>query len=70
MPDGSRSDCWPGNHLLEGMRYGTGLVLLGALRGGSARTVEQRVIEAQQRLTAAEKADTTALGARRVSKEA
>ena len=61
---------WPGNHLLEGMRYGTGLVLLGALRGGSARTVEQRVIEAQQRLTAAEKADTTALGARRVSKEA
>jgi len=47
---------WPGNHLLEGMRYGTGLVLLGALRGSAARDVEARVIDAQQRLTAAEKA--------------
>ncbi len=44
---------WPGNHLLAGMRYGTGMVLLGALRGAAARDVEARVSDAQQGLLAA-----------------
>ena len=45
---------WPGNHLLHGMRYGTGMVLLAALRGNAAKTVEARVVEAQQGLLHAE----------------
>jgi len=61
---------WPGNHLLEGMRYGTGLVLLGALRGSAARSVEQRVIEAQQQLTRAEKTAASRKDAKSRPKEA
>lgn len=47
---------WANDHLLAGMRYATGMVLLGALRGVAAKNVEARIIQSQQGLLAAEQA--------------
>ncbi|MFU8814880.1 MAG: TetR/AcrR family transcriptional regulator [Pseudomonadales bacterium] len=43
----------PGDRLLPGMRYAAGLVLLGALRGAAARTLEAWLVEAQAALAEA-----------------
>lgn len=51
---------WPGNHLLAGMRYATGLVLGGVLRGAAARRIEPWTMEAQAELTRARDASAAA----------
>lgn len=43
----------PGDRLVPGMRYAAGLVLLGALRGAAARSLEAWLVEAQTALAEA-----------------
>ncbi len=49
---------WPGNHLLAGMRYATGLVLGSVLRGAAGKRIETWTMDAQAELTRAR--DTSA----------